>query len=331
MVDAITGQETAVAFRDGFSVAISGTKAVVGITTRSSVDSFLPNARFIPNVTATPPYPIFVGLGEGIGNGWSVGISDDIAVVGNQDRGLVTFFDVSETNPQQIAQTSGFARLGFGLSVAISGETAIVGSARFAELFDATTGASSAIVSSFSSGTNAYYFGLSVGISGNTAIVGAYDDDENGEFSGAAFLFDATTGELLRKLTPDDAAAGDEFGVSVAISGNIAIVGSPSSDNDNGDASGSVYLFDVSTGEQIAKFSASDGMVGDKFGESVAISGNRFIVGSPFNDERGTDAGAAYIFTDTASTMTPVPLPSSVILLLAALGALTLRRRKNLA
>lgn len=171
-----------------------------------------------------------------------------------------------------------------------------------------------------------HFFGLSVGISGGTAIVGSYGDDENGVDSGAAFLFDAATGALIAQLSPDDLAAGDEFGVSVAISGNVAIVGSPS-DDDRGDDSGSVYLFDVLTGDQIAKFTASDGAAGNKFGESVAISGDRFIVGSPFDDAGGLDAGSAYIFTDTSRTISPVPLPSSAFMLFAAIGALTLLRR----
>lgn len=62
-------------------------------------------------------------------------------------------------------------------------------------------------------------FGHSVAISGTTAIVGAWFADDNGIQSGSAYLFDTTTGKQIVKLLPDDGAAGDVFGVSVAISG----------------------------------------------------------------------------------------------------------------
>ena len=88
-------------------------------------------------------------------------------------------------------------------------------------------------------------FGYSVGISGATAIVGAGLDDDNGINSGSAYLFDTTTGRQLFKLLADDGAAGDVFGFSVALSGATAIVGARY-DDDNGDLSGSAYLFDAS-------------------------------------------------------------------------------------
>ena len=71
--------------------------------------------------------------------------------------------------------------------------------------------------------------------------MGALSDDA-GFKSGSAYLFDATTGNQLAKLTASDAAPGDEFGFSVAISGNTAIVGA-SQDDDAGSNSGSAYLF----------------------------------------------------------------------------------------
>ena len=61
-------------------------------------------------------------------------------------------------------------------------------------------------------------FGWSVAISGTTAIVGAIGNDDNGGSSGSAYLFDTTTGRQLFKLLPEDGAAFDRFGISVAIS-----------------------------------------------------------------------------------------------------------------
>jgi len=159
-----------------------------------------------------------------------------------------------------------------------------------------------------------------VAISGNTALVGARLDDDGGNESGSAYLFDITTGLQLAKLTASDAAAGDRFGSSVAISGNVALIGAFSND-DAGDSSGSAYLFDITTGLQLAKLTASDAALGDEFGFSVAISGNTALVGALFDDDGGFDSGSAYLYT-------AIPEPSTLLLgVMASMGLLMRRRR----
>ena len=142
-------------------------------------------------------------------------------------------------------------------------------------------------------------FGVSVAISGDITITGAFGDDSNGDFSGSAYLFDTTTGQQLFKLLPDDGAELDLFGVSVGISGKIAIVGAYA-DDDNGNTSGSAYLFDATTGVQIAKLLPDDGGAGDEFGIFVAIGGPRgrevAIVGASEDDDNGIKSGSAYLF-----------------------------------
>ena len=100
----------------------------------------------------------------------------------------------------------------------------------------------------------------------------------------------ADLGEQIAKLLPDDGGAGHEFGIAVAISGSTAIVGAT--------YSGSAYLFDITTGEQIAKL-ADDGETSDYFGYSVAISGSTAIVGALGDDDNGQDSGSAYLFDIT--------------------------------
>ena len=85
---------------------------------------------------------------------------------------------------------------------------------------------------------------MTVPISGTNAIVAAHADDDNGTDSGSAYLFDTTTGRQVAKLLPNDGAAFDRFGISVAISGTTAIVGAYY-DDDNGARSGSAYLFEL--------------------------------------------------------------------------------------
>ena len=98
-----------------------------------------------------------------------------------------------------------------------------------------------------------------------------------------ADLFDITTGRQIAKLLPDDGAAFDWFGQSVAISGETAIVGA-FGDDDNGDLSGSAYLFDTTTSRQIAKLLPDDGAAGDEFGWSVAPRGGTFPVSSTVSE-----------------------------------------------
>ena len=82
-------------------------------------------------------------------------------------------------------------------------------------------------------------FGMSVSISGNYAIVGAFGNDDDGSNSGSAYIFNILSGNQLNKFRPSDAGSGDNFGYSVSISGNYAIVGSP---NDNL-LKGAAYIF----------------------------------------------------------------------------------------
>ena len=109
------------------------------------------------------------------------------------------------------------------------------------------------------------WFGFSAAISGNRAIIGSVLDDDDGNQSGSAYLFDVTSGTELWKLTASDAAAEDNFGHAVGISGNRAIVGSLY-DDDDGNRSGSAYLFDVPSGTQLSKLNASDAAAEDLFG-----------------------------------------------------------------
>ncbi|HEY3391736.1 MAG TPA: FG-GAP repeat protein [Lacipirellulaceae bacterium] len=191
----------------------------------------------------------------------------------------------------------------FGFSVAINNNVALVGA-----VCDDVAGSCSGSAYLFNAaggeqlfklvpddGAAGDWFGNSVGISGNTAIVGSYQDDDRGDFSGAAYLFDVATGAQRMKLFPADGASNDQFGQSVAIGENVAIVGAPF-DDDRGNSAGSAYLYDVSTGSQLAKLFASDAQADDRFGISVAISGNTAIVGAYEDTDLGSDAGSAYLF-----------------------------------
>ena len=67
-------------------------------------------------------------------------------------------------------------------------------------------------------------------------------------------------------------------------------------DDDRSEGSGSAYLYNMTTGEQLFKLNASDASAGDQFGNAVAISGNTAVVGAPLDDDRGERSGSAYLF-----------------------------------
>ena len=92
-------------------------------------------------------------------------------------------------------------------------------------------------------------------------------------------IHDAATGALIRTLYASDADIGDHFGNAVAISNGILIVGELE-DKDNGQSSGSAFLFDANTGTQLFKLTPQDGKKRRQFGKSVSISGNIALVGS---------------------------------------------------
>lgn len=151
------------------------------------------------------------------------------------------------------------------------------------------------------------FFGVSVAMTQDFIAIGAFRDQQ----SGAVYLFDATTDQFLRKLTPDDISLDDEFGVSVAISGSTVVIGAHK-DDDQGTDSGSVYLFNATTGQQLAKLLPDDGEAFDSFGIDIAVHANTILIGSA-----GDEAGSAYLFDSLSKVqlrkLTPSdPTPSAL-------------------
>lgn len=305
----------------GWSVAISGNTAIVGGYRDDGVGTDSGAAYLFDATTGNQLFKLTAtDIAPGDRFGYSVGISGNTAIVGSigdddagGSSGSAYLFDVS-TGTQIGKLTASDAAGGdfFGRSVGISGNVAIVGaegnddaggSSGSAYLFDVSTGNQLFKLTANDAAANDL-FGASVGISGNKAIVGAQWNDDGGNDSGSAYLFDVTTGNQLFKLTASDAALNDFFGTSVGISGGTAIVGAHGND-DNGIFSGSAYLFDVTNGMQISKLTASDAAMGDNFGRAVAIGGSSAIVGAQYDDNVGIDSGSAYVFT---------PEPNSLVL-----------------
>lgn len=161
-------------------------------------------------------------------------------------------------------------------------------------------------------GSSNAFFGYSVSISGDTAVIGAHRHGLSGDSRfGAAYVFVRNPDALPcsetgsadpwcqeAKLLASDAGDKDRFGFWVAIDGDTVVVGARQ-DDDAGSNSGSAYVFVRSgtTWTEEAKLTASDATAGDRFGTSVAISGDTVVIGAGEADGVGVDSGAAYIFT----------------------------------
>ena len=154
-----------------------------------------------------------------------------------------------------------------------------------------------------SDGAESDLFGRSISINGNYAIIGANYDDDNGDDSGSVYIFhqSGTTWTEQAKLTASDGASGDQFGISVSIDGDYAVVGAW-----NNSSSGSAYIFHRSgtTWTEQAKLTASDAYTNDQFGVAVSISGDYAVVGSWLDDDNGTNSGSTYIFLRSGTTWT---------------------------
>ena len=152
------------------------------------------------------------------------------------------------------------------------------------------------------------HFGGSVSASGDTIVIGArFDDCSAGANCGSAYVyrFNGSTWVEQTKLTASDAAAGDEFGISVSISGDIIVAGAIHDDCAAGIDCGSAYVFrfEGSTWVQQQKLTASDATANHYFGFRVSVSGDLIIVGV-FGDEcpDGVYCGATYVFRFDGST-----------------------------
>ncbi len=160
-------------------------------------------------------------------------------------------------------------------------------------------------------------YGAAMAVDGNVALVASEWDDDQGKDSGAVFVYRCNGRRWIeeQKLLPSDGQKGDNFGRSLELDGNLAVVGTHW-DDDKGSRSGSVYAFryNGSTWIEEQKLLASDGQADDRLGNTVSVEGNRIVAGAWKEDQGGNDAGAAYVYrfnglqwTQEQKLMAPTP------------------------
>ncbi|MCB9847042.1 MAG: FG-GAP repeat protein [Phycisphaeraceae bacterium] len=297
----------------GKAVAIDGSVVVVGAHFNGDNGALSGSAYIFDVETGQELFKLNPSNNSGGDNfGIAVDVSGTIAVIGASgdddngfDSGSAYLFDVTTgMELHKLVPADGVAGSFFGSSVAIDGAYVVIGCRRDDDngvfsgsvyVYDAMTGMFLRKLLALD-GVDADFFGTSVAIDGVTVAVGAEGDDDNGDASGSAYIFDVTSGMQLHKLLPDNGQAGEFFGSSVAIDSGVVVVGADNS-NRYGDNSGSAYTYSVASGAQLHELLRGDGgSVGDFFGESVSISGDTIAVGCRNDDDFGMNSGSAYLF-----------------------------------
>ncbi|MHC4698577.1 MAG: FG-GAP repeat protein, partial [Planctomycetota bacterium] len=132
------------------------------------------------------------------------------------------------------------------------------------------------------------YFGYSVSVSGDVAVIGAHHDRDTRKWRGSAYVYRCNGSVWIEeaKLTASDGTAHDEFGNSVSVSGDIAVIGAFGDDDYSGSAY--AYRYNGSSWIEEAKLTASDAAADDRFAFSVSVSGDVAVI--------GTLSGSAYLY-----------------------------------
>jgi hypothetical protein len=216
----------------------------------------------------------------------------------------------------KLTDPSGEVSDSLGWSVAVSGETAAIGvPSKYGGPYASLSSAGAVHV--FVRGGSAWNekaqlysskpwfgdnLGSSVAISGDTIVAGApYDNTPGVEDVGSVTVF-VRSGQGWSeeaRLLASNGAQYELFGWCVALQDDWVVAGAPGTYYGPVTTPGSAYLFARSgtTWSQMPELLASDGASGDRFGTSIALSGDSTVIGRPYDDHAGgADAGSAYVF-----------------------------------
>ena len=317
----------------GSAVAISGNKLLIGAPGDDTSEVNVGQAHLFDATTGvllqTFNDPTVVKQSD-VGSGFAFGgdgFGSSVAISGNNVLIGAAFDDTSTTSGfggnsgqahlfdattgslvRTFDDPAGVAGDIFGLSLAVDSSRALI-SARGNDtggqnvgqvyLFDNSTGD---LLTTFDDPTPTALdsFGSSIALDGNKVFIGSNGDDTNGANVGQVHLFDASTGNLLQTFNDPTATTSDGFGTSISVADGKLLIGAPGH-VENGIVIGEAYLFDIATGTLLATFNdptppASSGGLAEGFGNTVALSGNNVLIGTPFDDTIGGNVGQAHLF-----------------------------------
>jgi hypothetical protein len=302
----------------GFSIAMQDGVVVVGAPGDVHNGIASGSAYIFDATTGTELLKIVPNdpeAGDEFGN--SIAIDNGMVAVGawraddlGDGSGAAYLFDASSGYQlNKLLPTTGNNFQTFGVSIAIDDGTVAVGSRTFfvlgegftfakVHLFDADTGVVTHVLQpdiENYNGDQGGQFGDCVDIKNGLVAVGAPHRSVFFDFSGAAYVFDASSGDQLAFLYPDDRQDRDHFGSSVAIDANGMLAIGANEDDDTAWSGGSAYLYEATSGSQVDKLLASDGAEFDMFGSSIAIENGVIAIGATGFSSSAFE-GAVYVF-----------------------------------
>lgn len=334
--DMLTSPNTDSFVEFGFSVDLSGNYAVIGAPqAETGIFDNETGEAYIFEVQEDGSWDL---VSELIGNdtdsghefGCSVSVSGSFILIGacGDDQngnfaGSAYIFgrqnDGTWIQQAKLLPDDGTAADYFAVSVSLSNGRALIGASHNDDNGDASGAAyifeqqddgswmqTSKLLSN--DGQSLDLFGYSVALTTNLALIGAVNDDNGLDlgYRGSAYVFElqnnGTWSETAKLNTSAEENMGLIFGNAVALSENVALIGAY---DDNGVTPGSAYGFERQpdgTWEETSTLLAADGVRGDLFGISVALSENFFVIGASYDDDNGNNAGLAYVFDRNVST-----------------------------
>lgn len=310
----------------GSAVALAGDTLIVGAGGVAVGDNPSQGAAYVfvrSNTTWSLQQRLVANDGaDGDGFGFRVALAGDTAVVGAyfatvdgkpQQGAAYVFVRTGTTWSQQqkLVANDGAKGDQFGQSLALAGETVVVGAAT-----SSIQGAAYVFVRSGTTwhqqqklvandGAVNDQFGHTVALVGDTTLIGAPVANGTTGWQGAAYVFmrSDTTWQQQQKLVAADAANNDLFGISVALTGDTAVIGASGAAVGSNPVQGAAYVFVRSgpTWSQQQKLISADGAEGDQFGWSVALAKDTAVI-SGIGIAAGRWHGPAYLFLQSNNT-----------------------------
>ncbi len=322
----------------GSSIAVSGSRVVIGASrddtgARNSGSAYVYD---VSSATPTVPVGVFNNPTPAIGDqfGYSVAISGNRVVVGAflddsgaSNAGSVYVYDLSGATPTVPSVTlnnpNPAAGDQFGYSVAVSSTRVVVGvnlddsgavnaGTAYVYQLSGPTPTAPLLVLGNPSPASSDQFGISVAIADSRVVVGASLDDSRASNSGSAYAYDlasVTPRVPVAVLNDPNPASNDQFGISVATSGSLVVVGA-SRDDAGASNAGRAYVYNlmsVTPTVPVLVLNNPSPFANDQFGNSVAVSGRRVVVGAMLDDTGAVNTGSAYVY-DLDSVTPAVPV-----------------------
>jgi len=316
----------------GWSVAISGTRVVIGVPQDDTGAEDTGIAYVYEISSPTPTVPAYTlenpHASENDSFGWSVAISGTRVVIGTPEgdsgisnAGRAYVYNLASGSPVvPLAQFNNPDPSGqnFGFAVSASATRVIVGAPQEtgtgdlsrAYVYDFSSAVPAGPAVTLSDGTPANdQFGWAVSVSGSTLVVSAPQSDTGADNSGSAYVYNLGSGtpgvSTLTILNPVP-FLNDAFGGSVSVSGTRIAIGNHLDDQGSILDSGRVFIFDLNSGTPATPSVVIDDPAPeseDFFGKSVALSGTRLATGAYGDNTGASNTGSVYLHEIPSGTL----------------------------